>query len=199
MADIQTENKPAKKKQGQEKEKNIVYFKAGMSDKELIDSYQAGADIRFNAQDFREIPDDVLSKLSREVAGSYYKVVGALEAMGLKPKHEVEMGTPFNMNAVLVYQYQPCPAGWIPTRIRVEDKEHYERIGYKYIKEAHTHNGKVTMVEMQVREADYKATLKRDAQVSLDMLKSKKQNWKDQIKDDRKFGVIPKFAEDDET
>lgn len=161
----------------------VVYFKSGNTDAQLLEYDKAGADIRFDLKDFREIPDDVLLQCSPKVNRDYNKSLGALEVLGLKQKHEVKTGKPFNLNGDLGYVFENVEPGWYHTRVRAADKSTFEAKGYEYVKDAHTVNGKVTMVEMRVNEDDFQATIRRDAQKSGEALKAKETEWDDRLRE----------------
>jgi hypothetical protein len=120
--------------------------------------------------------------LSRKVQRDYDRAIGALEAMNVKPKHEVFLAEPFDLNGTSSYQFSEEP-GWHNTLIRAADKDKFECQGYEVVKTAETKDGKPTMLEMRVDDARYRATVHRDSRLSEAMLKGTADRLKDKVHD----------------
>jgi hypothetical protein len=157
-----------------------VYFKAGDSDEKLVVWDSAGANIVFDLQSFREIDDEVLDRLSRKVQRDYDRAIGALQAMNVKPKHEVFLAEPYDLNGTVSYQFSEEP-GWHNTLIRAADKDKFEKLGYEVVKTAETKEGKAVMIEMRIDEGRYRATLHNDSRKSEAQLKGTADRLKDKV------------------
>lgn len=165
-----------------QKEPEVIFINRSNSDEHVISLEQKGYEIRFDPKSFREVPESVLSQLSQRAQRDYFRVLGAVEAMGLTKQVEADVvGTPYNLNAYLTYQYQDAEPGWTHTRIRAADVENYKKIGYQFVRDAASIGGKVTMVEMRVNTNDYKATLHRDSRISEGLLSSKKEEFLEKV------------------